>query len=99
MRLLLSLAAVAGVSRAMLVTEGSHCATSCGNVLTSTEEEDIVCDQSLYDETDGELFKTCVECELTSDYAADGQSDAQWMLCRFPKRISSIGDADSLVSR
>jgi len=79
----------------MLVTEGSPCSTSCGNVLTSTESEDIVCDQSLYDETDGELFKTCVECELTSDYAADGQSDAQWMLCEFSRHC----DVSDLLTR
>ncbi|KAL6849513.1 hypothetical protein ACO1O0_009054 [Amphichorda felina] len=83
MGLLTSFVAVAGVAsvaNAVIVTPGSPCEMSCGNVLTSTEPDDLVCQQESYDDVEGELFKTCVECEMRSNYSSDGQTDVQWSL-------------------
>lgn len=83
MRLLTSfgvIAGVAGVANAVIVTPGSPCEMSCGNVLTSTEPDDLVCQQESYDDVEGELFKTCVECEMRSNYSSEGQTDVQWSL-------------------
>lgn len=82
MRLLTSFIAVAGLAEAILVTPGSPCSTSCGNVLDTTSSTDIVCKQDDY-ASEGLLFKECVECELHSDHVSGNQTDSQWMLCMF----------------
>lgn len=78
MRLLTSFIAAAGVAEAVLVSPGSPCAASCGNVHEVTSPDEIVCAQNDYavDET----FQQCVQCEMLSDHTSEGQTDTQWAL-------------------
>lgn len=90
--------ALLGASSAILVAENSPCAVSCGNVLDSTPISDIVCTAVDYSMTyQGTVFKSCVECESTSDYTIEkgdpATSDLQAMLCRsiWGNRIIKFG--------
>ncbi|XXH00152.1 hypothetical protein Hte_006494 [Hypoxylon texense] len=64
-------------SAALLVADGSPCATKCGNVLGSTTDDMIVCDESAYStSTNGQVFEACVGCETTSTYSTgQGQQE------------------------
>jgi hypothetical protein len=74
-----------GAADAILVTEGSPCSVQCGNTLGSTTKEDIVCNQDDYPgSAPGGIFQRCTDCELKSNYTANGQTDLQWMLCESP---------------
>jgi hypothetical protein len=88
MRLVTSLIAAAGLAEAVIVSPGSPCSSSCGNVLEATRTDDIVCNQGDY-ATDGLLFQECVSCEVLSDYVSDGQSDTQWALYNLRYAMSS----------
>lgn len=80
--------ALLGAADAILVTEGSPCGVQCGNTLGSTTKEDIVCKQSDYPgSATGGIFQRCTDCELKSNYTANGQTDLQWMLCESPTFI------------
>ena len=77
------------LSSAVLVAQDSPCSVNCGNVLSSTPSDDIVCSASEYDlSAQGTIFKNCVECEVRSDYTTDDADDApatsdlQAMLCK-----------------
>ena len=73
---------LASLSTAILVAPGSPCVPSCGNVLNAITGPDVVCDESQYSYSPaGIVFETCTNCELTSTYSSDNQTDLQWMLC------------------
>ncbi|CAM1508344.1 Fc.00g051920.m01.CDS01 [Cosmosporella sp. VM-42] len=65
---------------AIFVTPGSPCSTNCGNVLDSTTPSDLVCSQNSYVSGTGQVFEGCVNCELTSGYKNEDETDTQWML-------------------
>ncbi|KAI1762813.1 hypothetical protein GGR53DRAFT_467961 [Hypoxylon sp. FL1150] len=78
-------AALLRSAAALLVANGSPCSTQCGNVLSSTTDDMIVCDESAYSTTtNGQVFEACIGCESTSSYSTtQGQqnvSDLQYML-------------------
>ncbi|KAI8958640.1 hypothetical protein F5Y11DRAFT_31912 [Daldinia sp. FL1419] len=81
----LSFAAFWRASVALMVADGSPCGTKCGNVLSSTTDDMIVCEDSAYSATSsGQVYQACVGCESTSSYAtpngAQNKSDLQYML-------------------
>lgn len=83
----LSFAALWHASAALLVADGSPCETQCGNVLGSTTNDMIVCEDSEYSvESSGQVYEACIGCESTSSYAtpngAQNKSDLQYMLCK-----------------
>ncbi|KAF7561302.1 hypothetical protein G7046_g2839 [Stylonectria norvegica] len=83
LRLLTSFAVVGAVlpaAQAVLVTPGSPCSTSCGNVLDATTPADVICSQDGYSVGTGQLFEGCVNCELSSGYRNEQETDTQWML-------------------
>jgi hypothetical protein len=89
MRRALLLASFLRVSSAILVANGSPCGTNCGNVLTATAPDQIVCDDGEYtSKTEGRVFQSCVSCEAMSSYTTNPgtgpTSDLQAMLCKFP---------------
>ncbi|KAJ2904861.1 hypothetical protein MKZ38_007053 [Zalerion maritima] len=71
---------VASTVNALLVTDGSPCASKCGNVLDSDSPSDMSCSASEYEGSAGVVFERCVNCELTSTYADGSETDLQWML-------------------
>lgn len=80
-----ALAALVSSSSAILVVQGSPCDQYCGNVLSATHTDDLVCSESQYTSTSaGIVFEACTKCELTSNYTANGQTDLQWMACKWP---------------
>ncbi|KAI1171939.1 hypothetical protein F4777DRAFT_582400 [Nemania sp. FL0916] len=81
---IITLAALGKEARAVLVAPNSPCQTNCGNVLTSTTDDQIVCHDADYGTTAGKVFQSCVACESTSAYVtSDGnrtESDLQAFL-------------------
>ncbi|KAI0166904.1 hypothetical protein GGR52DRAFT_79464 [Hypoxylon sp. FL1284] len=78
-------AALLRSAAALLVAQGSPCETKCGNVLDSTTDDMVVCDESAYSTTSsGQVFEACVGCETSSSYSASqdkqGSSDLGSML-------------------
>ncbi|KAI0024467.1 hypothetical protein F4780DRAFT_725538 [Xylariomycetidae sp. FL0641] len=72
MRLTAALAALLQNGLALLVADGSSCATQCGNVLDATTPADIVCTVPDIDTLSaGSVFKYCVNCESTSTYVTE----------------------------
>ncbi|KAK7432740.1 hypothetical protein QQZ08_000600 [Neonectria magnoliae] len=92
MRLITNFAAVAAAvvpaADAILVAPNSPCSRDCGNVLDATNPDDIVCSQNSYTSGAGQVFEGCVECEMSSDYSHDGQTDQQWMLYNLRYAVS-----------
>jgi len=80
LKLLTTFATVAGVANAVLSNPGSPCGTSCGNVLERTSTDDIVCKQDEIESTAGELFSTCLDCQLQSDYSSHDGTDTDYAL-------------------
>ncbi|KAI0896088.1 hypothetical protein F4806DRAFT_50945 [Annulohypoxylon nitens] len=81
----LTFAALWRITSSLLVANGSPCGTQCGNVLSSTTDDMIVCDESAYTTTsNGQVFEACVGCESTSTYWTvqnqQNTSDLQYML-------------------
>ncbi|KAI0119261.1 hypothetical protein F4814DRAFT_411374 [Daldinia grandis] len=81
----LSFAAFWHASAALLVADGSPCETKCGNVLGSTTDDMIVCEDSAYSVTSpGQVYGACIGCESRSSFAtpngAQNKSDLQYML-------------------
>lgn len=81
---------LAAPSLAILVAPGSPCASKCGNVLDKTSSDDLVCEEDQYDSGAGLVFKSCVECQLSSSYVTESDdfkngkdTDLQWMICEF----------------
>ncbi|KAM0475273.1 hypothetical protein ACHAPX_007027 [Trichoderma viride] len=79
LRLLTSFAAVGAVlpaAEAIIVAPNSPCSVNCGNVLDATTPADVVCKPDEYtggyDNGAGTVFQGCVQCELNSGYATDG---------------------------
>ena len=65
----------------------SPCAIQCGNVLSSTTGDDIVCQNADFTGTSqGVTFTGCVTCQLGSTYVdpVTKQTDLQWGLCELP---------------
>ncbi|RYO96063.1 hypothetical protein DL764_007542 [Monosporascus ibericus] len=57
----LIISALLRASSAILVAEDSPCSTSCGNALSSTPLDDLVCSEADYAETSqGTVFRNCV---------------------------------------
>ncbi|KAK8112708.1 hypothetical protein PG984_013234 [Apiospora sp. TS-2023a] len=73
----LTLAALLRISSALLVAEHSPCSVKCGNVLDSTNPDDVVCDAAGYGTGAGTLWKQCLTCELSSPYLDDAGKPAQ----------------------
>ncbi|KAK0719949.1 hypothetical protein B0H67DRAFT_486953 [Lasiosphaeris hirsuta] len=66
---------------ALIVSPGSPCSTSCGNVLGSTSPDEMVCDAASYSgKSAGIVFENCIKCETTSTYSSGTQTDTQWLL-------------------
>lgn len=82
-KLSLAVGGLAPAASALLVAPGSPCATQCGNVLSSISGPDINCDANAYHVNQGVVFKNCIDCQLTSTYVHQNQTDLQWMLCMF----------------
>jgi hypothetical protein len=67
--------------------QNSPCAIQCGNVLSSTTGDDIVCQNADFTGTSqGVTFTGCVTCQLGSTYVdpVTKQTDLQWGLCELP---------------
>ncbi|KAH9909629.1 hypothetical protein F4778DRAFT_6817 [Xylariomycetidae sp. FL2044] len=84
-RLLIAVAGLLRPAAALLVAEGSPCAVKCGNVLSNTTDDMIVCEEAAYGLTSqGQVFQSCVTCESTSPYyiteGGQNSSDLQYML-------------------
>lgn len=70
-------------ARAVRVTKGSQCEVKCGNVLDQTNPDDIVCEANQFTSTSaGQVFSSCVNCELGSSYTSKKENDLWWMLCK-----------------
>ncbi|KAJ9143725.1 Lpxtg-domain-containing protein [Pleurostoma richardsiae] len=87
-RLFVSTALAASSTTALLVAPASPCGTYCGNVLTSTTGSEITCDESQYSASAGVVFESCTNCELSSTYSSQGQTDLQWLLYNLRFAIS-----------
>ena len=81
---------LASPALAIFVADGSPCASKCGNVLDKTSTDDLVCDDGSYGSGAGQVFKTCLECEIKSSYVTESdefkngkETDLQWMICEF----------------
>lgn len=87
----LVLAALLRSSAAVLVTEGSQCEQKCGNVPTSTADDEVVCRDSDYSTSAGLVWQSCLTCESTSPYKLQSgkttHTDLEAMLCRLPFRL------------
>lgn len=69
-------------SSAILAVQGSPCDTSCGNVLSSTGQSDVVCNQAGYGSSAGVIFSGCTTCQLSSTYySPSNETDLTTMLC------------------
>ncbi|KAM4056154.1 centromere/microtubule binding protein cbf5-like protein [Hirsutella rhossiliensis] len=88
LRLSTTLAVALPAAHAILVTPGSPCSTSCGNVLDSTSTADIVCDEAGPSGAAAQLFQGCVECEMGSGYFHNNQSDVQSVLYNLRYAVS-----------
>ncbi|KPM41311.1 hypothetical protein AK830_g5239 [Neonectria ditissima] len=92
MRIVTNFAAAVAVAvpaaNAILVAPSSPCSSDCGNVLDATTPDDIVCSQDSYTSGAGQVFEGCVECEISSDYSHDGETDQQWMLYNLRYAVS-----------
>jgi hypothetical protein len=70
--------------RGLLVTPSSpQCASLCGNSLSSTQGDEITCQDAAYASAlYGPTFEACVACELSSTYVdpVSKASDLQWAL-------------------
>ncbi|KAI0525368.1 hypothetical protein F5B22DRAFT_589600 [Xylaria bambusicola] len=79
-----ALSALAHRACAVLVAQHSPCESSCGNVLDSTTQDQIVCNDADYGTSAGKVLQSCVTCESRSTYTVTGQnqpaSDLQAML-------------------
>lgn len=67
---------------ALMVAPGSPCSTSCGNVLSSTSPDEMVCQESNYPSSSaGIVFQNCIKCETGSTYASEkGETDVHSLL-------------------
>ena len=89
----LIISALLRASSAILVTEDSPCSTSCGNALSSTPLDELVCSENDYAGTSqGTVFMNCVTCESTSNFTnPEGEpatSDLQAMLYNMRSALS-----------
>lgn len=77
-------AALAGSAAAIMVTSGSSCDQSCGNVLDATTPSDIVCQNSEFGSSSaaGTVMENCLNCEISSTYytTSPNETDQQWLL-------------------
>lgn len=81
LRSLIPVVAIWRSATALLVGDDSSCRSKCGNVLSSTTKDMIVCDDSAYSATSqGQVYQACVGCESTSTYMGQSTSDLQSML-------------------
>lgn len=80
MQILTTFLVAASAVRAVLVTSGSTCSSSCGNILDKTAEDEMTCLQTDYEKGSGAVFKTCLECEMYSDYSNGEESDTASLL-------------------
>ncbi|KAJ6782564.1 hypothetical protein PWT90_04556 [Aphanocladium album] len=88
-RLLTAVAALP-VAQAVLVPKHSPCETKCGNVLESTSQSDIACDDNSFGAGDSQIFKGCVECEINSHFVGDNnQTDVTAGLYNMRYALSS----------
>lgn len=91
LRILTSFAAVGAMlpaAEAIIVAPNSPCSVNCGNVLDATTPADVVCKPDEYtggyDNGAGTVFQGCVQCELNSGYATDGNyTDNMAALCMY----------------
>ncbi|RSL43620.1 hypothetical protein CEP54_015022 [Fusarium duplospermum] len=73
----------------LLVASDSPCGTLCGNVLSDTTNNDIVCHEDDYTSGSGIVFQQCLACEQTSDYrTSDNETDQQYYLYNLRYAVS-----------
>jgi hypothetical protein len=84
----------------LLVASDSPCGTLCGNVLSSTTNNDIVCHEDDYTSGSGIVFQQCLACEQTSDYrTSDNETDQQYYLCELSHFVAHAVDITDLGRR
>lgn len=84
----------------LLVASDSPCGTLCGNVLSSTTSDDIVCHENDYNTGSGIVFQQCLACEQTSDYrTSDNETDQQYYLCELSYPVAHLVDITDLGRR
>ena len=81
------LTTLTATSNALQILSSSPCSIQCGNVLGSTSGDELVCFDDNYGSSKGVVFENCMNCLLTSKYAAEAaknvqqDSDIRWLLC------------------
>ena len=85
LRVLTTFALVGGLlprTEGIVASPDSPCSADCGNVLSSTAEDDIQCNQGSYGTNNAaQLFQGCIDCELQSGFTSQDSSDAASALC------------------
>ncbi|GAB1314078.1 hypothetical protein MFIFM68171_04288 [Madurella fahalii] len=80
-RLSITAAVSAPLAASLLVAPDSPCSKFCGNVLSSTAADEMVCDSGALANTGkGLVWEQCVDCLLTSTHVSGNQTDLQWLL-------------------
>lgn len=109
---LVALLLLTTTTHALQVTPGSPCAALCidGPDLdpfsassSSTNASDIVCQDSLYANSDtGEKFKSCLECLQKSDKTNGTEADNYWLLYNLRHALGTclygFGDEDKVIN-
>ena len=99
-------------AHAIQVTPGSPCAALCiddpssdpfSPSSSSTNASDIVCQDSLYSNSDeGEKFKSCLECLQKSEKTNGTEADNYWMLYNLRHTLGTclygFGDEDKVIN-
>ncbi len=82
-RIAVATAFTASLATALIVAPESPCSKFCGNTLSSTSPDEMVCTEGGYTGTSfGVVYQNCVNCEAKSTFAAEkGGTDLQYMLC------------------
>ncbi|KAK4242479.1 centromere/microtubule binding protein cbf5-like protein [Achaetomium macrosporum] len=78
-----SVAAVASapLAASLLVAPDSPCSKFCGNILSSTQGDEMACDTGTLTKTSkGVVWEQCIGCLLTSTHVSGNRSDMQALL-------------------
>jgi hypothetical protein len=72
----------------------------CGNVLSSTSGNDLVCSDGGYNTVTGQTFQNCINCEISSTFvdSTSQESDLQWLLCKLSSYILAMLKALTPIS-
>ncbi|CEJ80996.1 hypothetical protein VHEMI01151 [[Torrubiella] hemipterigena] len=77
------------VASAVYSTPNSQCASQCGNVLDATPYDDIACLDSEFNGNTGQIFESCVKCQMNSTFANGNQTDAKASLYNLRYTLST----------